>query len=462
MLSRTASRNAWETSSLYSGVVAEGTQRRDREVGRANTRASSWLAWSLAGLSGTMFLAGAILTIFSLYETAPAAQPSSDWGSGGAIGNLLIQAPFLAFTIVGALIASRRPENPIGWICLVAGLFWTLIALDDQYTAYALATTGVVLFPAAVAALSQWLWVPPVGLLSIYLILFFPDGRLPSRRWTPLAWFFGAVMVLVSLAIALAPGPLPDLGGVRNPFGLEGYSWIADATNVIPALLPVCTLASALSLVLRYRRSGSEEREQIKWIAFAGSFVGLMSLITVVSTLIFAPEFPDSTGTQPLWLVVLQDVELLSFAGIPVAVGIAVLRYRLYDIDLLINRTLVYGSLSATLIAFYFGGIVVLQRVFVLLTGQQSTLAVVASTLLIAALFNPLRRRIQFFIDRRFYRSKYDVRKTLEAFSAKLRDETDLEALSDELVGVVRETMQPAHASLWLRPERASEAERGE
>jgi hypothetical protein len=400
-----------------------------------------------------MFVAGAILTILSLYVTAPAAQPFSDWGSGGAIGNLLILAPFLAFTIVGALIASRRPENPIGWICLVAGLFWTLIALDDQYTAYGLATTGVVPFPAAVVALSQWLWVPPVGLLSIYLILFFPDGRLPSRRWRPLAWFSGAVMALVSLAIALAPGPLPDLGGVRNPFGLEGYPWIADATNVIPALLPLCTLASALSLVLRYRRSGSEQREQIKWIAFAGSFVGLMSLITVVSTLIFAPEFPDSTGTQPLWLGVLQDVELLSFAGIPVAVGIAVLRYRLYDIDLIINRTLVYGSLTATLIALYFGGIVVLQRLFVLLTGQQSTLAVVASTLLIAALFNPLRRRIQSFIDRRFYRRKYDARKTLEAFTAKLRDETDFDALNAELVGVVNETIQPAHVSLWLRPD---------
>jgi hypothetical protein len=433
--------------------VAEGTQRRDREVGRANTRAYSWLAWSLAGLSGAMFLAGAILTILSLYVTAPAAQPFSDWGSGGAIGNLLILAPFLAFTIVGALIASRRPENPIGWICLVAGLFWTLIALDDQYTAYGLATTGVVPFPAAVVALSQWLWVPPVGLLSIYLILFFPDGRLPSRRWRPLAWFSGAVMALVSLAIALAPGPLPDLGGVRNPFGLEGYPWIADATNVIPALLPLCTLASALSLVLRYRRSGSEQREQIKWIAFAGSFVGLMSLITVVGTLIFAPEFPDSTGTQPLWLGVLQDVELLSFAGIPVAVGIAVLRYRLYDIDVIINRTLVYGSLTATLIALYFGGIVVLQRLFVLLTGQQSTLAVVASTLLIAALFNPLRRRIQSFIDRRFYRRKYDARKTLEAFTAKLRDETDFDALNAELVGVVNETIQPAHVSLWLRPD---------
>jgi hypothetical protein len=438
--------------------VAEGTQRRDREVGRANTRASSWLAWSLAGLSGAMFVAGAILTILSLYVTAPAAQPSSDWGSGGAIGDLLILAPFLAFTIVGALIASRRPENPIGWICLVAGLFWTLIALDGQYIAYALATTGVAPLLAAVA-LNQWAWVPPVGLLSIYLILLFPDGKLPSRRWRPLAWFSGAVLIMVSLAIALAPGPLPDLGGVRNPFGLEGHPWIADASNVIPVLMPLCAVASALGLVSRYRRSGSEEREQIKWIALAGSFVGLMSLITVFSALIFEPLFLGATGTQLLWLGVLQDVELLSFAGIPVAVGFAVLKYRLYDIDLLINRALVYGSLTATLALVYFGGVVTLQYLFRALTGQGSTLAVVASTLAIAALSSPLRRRIQAFIDRRFYRKKYDARKTLEAFSTKLRDGTDLDALSNDLVGVVRETMQPAHVSLWLHPESTSEGE---
>jgi hypothetical protein len=211
--------------------------------------------------------------------------------------------------------------------------------------------------------------------------------------------------------------------------------------------------------VLRYRRSGGEERQQIKWIAFAASVVVVVYAITMIASLAF-PEESWTTAGSVWWLNLLTYAVLASFSLVPIAVGIAILKYRLYEIDLLINRALVYGPLTATLIALYFGGIVVLQRLFVLLTGQQSTLAVVASTLLIAALFTPLRRRIQSFIDRRFYRSKYDARKTLEAFSARLRDETDLEALNDELVGVVRETMQPAHVSLWLRPETAPKGER--
>ena len=253
---------------------------------------------------------------------------------------------------------------------------------------------------------------------------------------------------------------MPDLGGVRNPFGLEGAPWVADAANAILVLFLLCILASALSLILRYQRSGGEVRQQIKWIAFAASVVGLMfvsAMVTYLILFVFAPETLESTTeTSPFWLELLFYVMLLSFAGVPVAVDFAVLRYRLYNIDLLINRTLVYGTLTVSLAAVYVGGVVLLQGAFRALTGQQSQLAIVASTLVVAALFNPLRRRIQAFIDRRFYRRKYDAAKTLEAFSAKLRDETDLDALNAELVGVVRETMQPAHVSLWLRPDTAS------
>ena len=354
---------------------------------------------------------------------------------------------------MGALIASRHPRNPVGWICLTVGLFWTLIFLEDSIS-------GVGPYFVTMDALTQADWVPPIGLVGIYLILLFPDGKLPSRRWRPLAWFSGVVMVLASLGITFAPGPLEGHPGVRNPFGLEGAPWLTTAGIVILPLLPLCILASALSLVLRYRSSGGEEREQIKWITFAASVVGLLYLITMVSSLFF-PLGWGAAGT-PLWLGLLQQAALVSFTAVPIAVGFAVLRYRLYDVDILINRTLVYGSLTVTLVALYFGGIVVLQRMFVLLTGQQSTLAVVVSTLLIAALFTPLRRRIQAFIDRRFYRRKYDARKTLEAFSIKLRDETDLEALNNDLVSVVRETMQPAHVSLWLRPDTVPKGEQAD
>jgi hypothetical protein len=309
---------------------------------------------------------------------------------------------------------------------------------------------------------NQWLWVPTVGLLGIYLLLLFPDGRLPSRRWRPLAWLSGAVIVLLSVAEGLAPGPLENQGGIRNPSGLEELPWLADAVWVILPLLPLCILASAVSLVLRYRRSGGEVRQQIKWIAFVALLAGLLYLIAMVSPFIFAPEMLGSGGSlppPPLWFELLFSVAVLGFLGVPVAIGFAVLKYRLYDIDVVINRTLVYGALTATLVAVYFGGVTATQAIFHGLTGQGSTLAVVVSTLAIAALFNPLRRRIQSFIDRRFYRRKYDARKTLEAFSAKLREETDLDALNAELAGVIRETMQPAHVSLWLRPDTAHKGE---
>jgi len=385
----------------------------------------------------------------------PATQPTSDWGTSGVLVGLLLFVPFLAFPIVGALIASRRPTNPIGWICLAAGLFWMIIVLGESIP-------SSVAFPVVIDALMQWTWVPPVGLLGIYLILLFPDGKLPSRRWRPLAWFSGAVMVLASVVLTLSPGPLEGHPGVRNPFGLEGHPMVAQALTGVIALLPVCILASAASLVFRYRHSSGEVRQQIKWVAFAASLVGLMYLSTTVSGLLFAPEATWGSGDTPLLWGILQNAVLLSYAGVPVAIGFAVLRYRLYDIDILINRTLVYAPLTAMLVLFYVGCVVFLQYAFRALSGQGSQIAIVASTLAIAALFNPLRRRVQAFVDRRFYRRKYDATKTLAAFSAKLRNETNLDALNTELVSVVRETMLPDHVSLWLRPDPVPKSSGGE
>ncbi len=413
-----------------------------------SARAASWLAWSLSMLCVAMFLA--IVALYALIRSAP--QVPSSVSTRFTLTDLLIGVPFLAFPIVGALIASRRPHNPIGWICLAVGFLFLLLGVSEYYSIYGVAKPGSVPFPIGVAWLSNWLWMPAVGLFATYLFMLFPDGRLPSRRWRPLAWLSGAVIVVLSLGFGLAPGPVASLPGkIRNPFGLEGFPWLSDAANVGFPLLALCILASVVSLVLRYRRSRDEEREQIKWIAFAASVVGLLFLIGLVISLIYGSK-------PPSWTRLLDTMTALSYTGVPIAVGFAVLKYRLYDIDVIINRTLVYGSLTAMLALVYFGGVAATQAIFRALTGQeqQPQLAIVVSTLVIAALFTPLRHRIQSFIDRRFYRRKYDAAKTLEAFSAKLRDETDLEALNNELVSVVRETMQPAHVSLWLRPDTAS------
>jgi hypothetical protein len=414
-----------------------------------STHSSAWLAWSLCALSLLLCAASIVL-----YVATRSMQPPSNWGTGGDGAVLIVILPFLTFPLVGALIASKRPKNPVGWICLAVGIFWMIMPISSSYGVYGLVVRPSSLpFPAAIGSLGEWMWAPAVGLFGIYLILLFPDGRLPSRRWRPLAWLSGAVIVLVSAGFVLSPGPMDGLGGVRNPFGLEKFPWLADATLGVMVLLPLCILVSAISLVLRFLRSEGEQREQIKWLAFAASILGLGFSSYIIPS-VFVVEDPTG-GAGPLWVNLLEDAVTLSFAGVPVAVGIAILRYRLYEIDLLINRTLVYGSLTVMLALVYLGGVAMTQAIFRVVTGQehQPQLAVVVSTLVIAALFNPLRRRIQAFTDRRFYRSKYDARKTLEGFSAKLRNETDLVALSDDLVVVVRETMQPAHVSLWLRPE---------
>ncbi len=329
--------------------------------------------------------------------------PSSDSGAGTwGTETLIFILPVvvLAFALVGALIASRLPRNPMGWLCLAIGLAFSLAGTAGEYDVYALQTRpGSLPGGEYMAWLENWLWVPAVVLIGTFMVLLFPDGRLPSRRWRVVAWLCAAVLISTSASEAFSPGRLAEAPNVTNPFGIEAARSALELVNTASfLLLPLCFVASALSMVLRFWRSTGEERQQIKWFATAAALLALVF---------------SSTFVVP-WRVV-QDLVTLLFAGLPVAVGVAILRHRLYDIDLLINRALVYASLTATLALVYVGSVVGLQAVFRAITGQESTLAIVASTLVIAALFSPLRRRVQAFVDRRFYRQKYDARKTLEA-----------------------------------------------
>jgi hypothetical protein len=403
-------------------------------------RVAVGLAWSLAGLSVAMFVGSVVLFVLTRVEQSPGDRNMVDY-----ISRLFLYVPFLAFPIVGALVASRRPRNAIGWICLLSGLLWFSPGLGDAFIAYERATTdtltsSVKFLDALITA--TWPW--SVGLPGVYMILLFPDGRLPSRRWRAFALFAGAVIALMP-ALFLLP-----VQGRQ----WEQYPWLVTVVSLSLLVLPACILASAVSLVLRYRRSGKEVREQIKWLAFAASLVGVVYFGSILTELLFAPDSLIANETPPLWVTLQRFLFVQCFAAVPISVGFAILKYRLYDIDIIINRTLVYGSLTLMLLLVYFAGVTATQALFQTLTGQhqQPQLAVVVSTLAIAALFNPLRRRIQAFIDQRFYRSNYDARKTLEAFSARLREETDLDSLNVELMKVVRESMQPEHVSLWLRP----------
>jgi hypothetical protein len=335
----------------------------------------------------------------------------------------------VGYSVIGAIIASRLPNHPIGWICCATGLIAAVDHFGGEYAVYALlALPHPLPGGRAMLWLQGWFWMLMIGLI-VFLLLLFPTGRLPGSRWRPFAWVSVAV---ISAGVIWSSAISPDVGFDAPPS---------------PVQLSVLLLGgvAASSVVVGRRSARGVERQQIKWLLYVGPLFFVASVLHIGFYYFWLAE--RSWGLWASYLL----VAVSGLSG-PIAIGVAILRYRLYEIDQIINRTLVYGSLTATLVALYFGGIVLLQRFFVLLTGQRSTLAVVASTLLIAALFNPLRRRIQSFIDRRFYRRKYDARKTLEAFSAKLRDETDLDALSDDLVGVVRETMQPEHVSLWLRP----------
>jgi hypothetical protein len=371
----------------------------------------------------------------------------------------------LAYPAVGALIASRLPTNPIGWIFCGLGLIYVTQRFAMAYADHALLETLALPWGEVAAWYSTWIrFAGPT--LVVFLMLLFPSGRLPSRRWRIVVWLTVLGAAISALGVAFMPGILLHHSQVENPFGVVGviggtlttYGFFGVSRLLGMTLLSTSLLAALVSVILRLRHARGDDRQQIKWFLFAAVPLTVLGSLDELNNMVIA--FTTDFMFHPVYilyslglLVPVVYVEVLALLLVPVCTYIAILRYNLYDIDVVINRTLVYGSLTATLVALYFVGIVVLQSVFVLLTGQRSTLAVVASTLLIAALFTPLRRRIQSFIDRRFYRRKYDARKTLEAFSATLRDETDLEVLRENLVGVVRETMQPGHVSLWLRPD---------
>lgn len=393
-------------------------------------RSAVRLAWSLWAI--TVVLTGLSLLLLFLNLSHPDTHVFDWW-----LGNSLV----VIDATVGAIVASRRPENLVGWLLCLFGVAVGTSSFTSQYAIYALLVQpGLLPAGEAVAWIAAWQLPIIIGLQVSYLFLF-PTGRLPSRRWRWLAWLIAAFVVAgVILSAFSSDAYMGSLDPVRNPLGIEGFTYFWRA--LVYTFAPLLFVAVALSLFVRLRRAVGVERQQIKWFAYAAAIFAASTILNVISQPIDTPLWVE-------WAV--MAVFAVSGTTVPIAIGIAILRYRLYEIDHLINRTLVYATLTATLALVYFGGVTLLQGGLRSLIGHESTLVVVASTLLIAALFNPLRWRIQSLIDRRFYRGKYDARKTLEAFSVKLRDETDLGRLRGGLIEVVRDTLQPASTSLWLR-----------
>jgi hypothetical protein len=397
-------------------------------------RSLRWLAWSLCAL--TLFVMASSLVLILLGWSMPLPQEATPWRDQAVSLVGIVGAP-----ILGGLIASRRPRNTYGWVWLGFGMGLALQQFAASYAGYALVEPGTLVAPLTI---SRMLGLGNQVSLAVapFLFLLFPTGRLPSRRWRPLAWISALSGAMILVLVFLFDNP-DKVGGTVSIMA-------GSAVFVIFATIAL----SALSLLFRYRRASGMERQQLKWVAFtavlAGSFL-VGQQLTWLTALLVANSFGGELPGLNRSLENLLDVTFI--VCLHAGVGIAILRYRLYDIDIIINRTLVYGPLTAMLVTLYVGGVLSLQGLLRALTGGESQLAIVASTLLIAALFNPLRRRVQTFIDHLFYRKKYDAAKTLEAFSARLRDETDIEALNSELLSTVRETVQPEHASLWLRPD---------
>ncbi len=397
----------------------------------SSKRTTSLLAWAMCALSLALTALSLLLLVLNL--SYPSVHIFDHW--------LDSTLAAISFSTVGAVVASRSlPDNLIGWLFCATGLVFAVAHLAAQYAIYTLlAHPGSLPAGEAAAWISSWLWVPQLGLVGFVLLLF-PNGRLLSRRWRWFAALSVLLLLMGAVTAAFSPAPVIGLGPIYNPLAVESLP--NNAYKLVEPGVNTLNVVAVASLFIRLRRAREVERQQIKWFAYA---VG----VTISGGIL---AYPISEAIGSMWLgevgLVLLVVGVLA---IPISMGIAILRYRLYEIDLIINKTLVYGALTAILALLYLGSVTVLQYLLSLLTGEGGTLAIVASTLAIAALFNPLRRRIQAFIDRRFYRRKYDARKTLEEFGSRLSEEPNLETISDDLVGVVKETMQPAHVSVWLR-----------
>jgi hypothetical protein len=410
-----------------------------------STRAASWLAWSLYGLLTGLSIMWSGVELLNQDGSMNVLQLASD--------ALISLATPLVFAVVAALILSRQPRNTIGWLLMVAVGAFVVGGPIESYIEHLAPSAPAPALPLLLAVwFSNWGWLLLIFPLLLILLLF-PNGRPPTPRWR---WVSVAAIAWATLFVLLATFSqkltTPDRV-FDNPIGVLRQGTIQLLAGVWIAGLLVLVVACSVALFVRYRRTNDTEREQIKWLLYACA----LFLVVYLGGTVSGVGGSSSIGGY-IWGVFFG----LSLMTLPAAIGIAILRYRLYEIDVVINRTLVYGPLTALLALVYVGSVVGLQAIFRALSAQESTLAIVASTLTIAALFGPLRRRVQALVDRRFYRRKYDARRTLEIFSATLRDETDLEALNGELVGVVSETMQPEHVSLWLRPDTATQGQPSE
>jgi hypothetical protein len=368
-------------------------------------------------------------------------------GEGGVVLVLV------SFPVTAVVILRSQPRNRIGWLLMAIGLVWTICgALADTYARYALLIhPGSLPAPDVAALVSALVWAPGIGLMGTFLLLLFPDGHLPPRRWRPVAWLSGLVVVAITITLTLSPDRL-EVGtapSMQNPLAWEHARPVLLVLQaVLFPLLPVCVAACATALVLRFRQSRGVERLQLKWLATAAAFVAGLYLLSIGAGLLTGAMFG---AEQPAWMDLVDGLSFLGFLLIPAAIGVAVLRHRLYDIDVVINRTLVYASLTLTSAGLYVGSVLLLQVLLSPVT-SQSDLAVAGSTLLVAALFGPARTRIQTSVDRRFYRSRYDAARTLDEFAVRLRNELDLDAIGTDLSAAVEEAVHPAHVSLWLRP----------